>query len=912
MLETDLSNPTLGDVAAEVSSQQAGRRRVRLRLEYVTNLEAGLISWLTFLVTVLMFGAMIAACIIKFIVDANAVLFGGQAATWYIVHLAVAAVVLVALLAIGCLFAYNFCLARSQNRIWTQRRSTLTRDAALGIGIQIVSSACWMTSYALAIGRYCYWFGNAVAWVAAVRWTCTNSQFLLMLVMAHGHTRYRGSTAGTGMSDDYQLVIDAPLGKQLWLHLPKLLLWALMEGCVVYKTHNWLTIANDHSDPRYEISCEREEYDCDPPTLGVITTVLLLVFTLVYGAAYLWHMRRAFQDHAQLPFAHYRLSNMYLRVMVALALLVAVQATLLMPKNGHSKDVLTACLQELSWTQAGLAAAIEARDYRLRRTQFAMSGVLFNSARKKRLALRHASQSSDVSENLGLGCQDAPSGDKEAPQPAAGDSATRLHKLGSASGLQKLSSSLRLQKLSSSLRLQKLGSTLRLQKLGSTLGLQRLGSTLRQAADGAPGLHKLGSTLRQAAAAFEAAAAGRTQASEEPMFCLELAIRLWSWAIYSYRRFWVDGGMDPEWLMSLFGFTDSEALRDPTSDTHLVVAWKDGTLLLAFRGTASKANAVTDVKAWKTPLLPKRYRHGRLIKVHAGFLQAYRLNEEQHKLLDRTAGIIGGFSNPTAPRIFLTGHSLGGALAVLAAHDLARLYPEAKLTVCTFGAPKVGNGAFASEFMSLVSDSWAVINDQDPIPRIPTTGFRCCGLRVLINARGDILVRPSYFERSVVSRSGGNPSHHRMPRYALSLAQIVKVQFSDSKALPHGRAGAAALLQELDLGKTLLLSGVDLEAMQDPKQLPTWAGAAGPTEKQTWFTWCSLCDDSGASSAALSLEDAAEEEASAADPFHLQLPCVNEAAAVVALEEQAMMAEVKDDDAARDVETGQTFSLDSL
>lgn len=82
MLETDLSNPTLGDVAAEVSSQLAGRRRVRLRLEYVTNLEAGLISWLTFLVTVLMFGAMIAACIIKFIVDANAVLFGGQAATW--------------------------------------------------------------------------------------------------------------------------------------------------------------------------------------------------------------------------------------------------------------------------------------------------------------------------------------------------------------------------------------------------------------------------------------------------------------------------------------------------------------------------------------------------------------------------------------------------------------------------------------------------------------------------------------------------------------------------------------------------------------------------------------------------------------------------------------------------------------
>lgn len=278
---------------------------------------------------------------------------------------------------------------------------------------------------------------------------------------------------------------------------------------------------------------------------------------------------------------------------------LVLSSRLLASARGGIAITMQACLQELSWTQAGLAAAIQARDYRLRRTQFAMSGVLFNSARKKRHALRHASQSSELSASLGLGCQDAPSSNKEAPQPAAGDSATRLHKLGSASGLQKLSSNLRLQKLSGSLRLQKLGSTLRLQKLGSTLGLQRLGSTLRQAADGAPGFHKLGSTLRQAAAAFEAAAAGRTQASEEPMFCLELAIRLWSWAIYSYRRFWVDGGMDPEWLMSLFGFTDSEALRDPTSDTHLVVAWKDGTLLLAFRGTASKANAVTDVKVWR-------------------------------------------------------------------------------------------------------------------------------------------------------------------------------------------------------------------------------------------------------------------------------------------------------------------------
>ena len=104
---------------------------------------------------------------------------------------------------------------------------------------------------------------------------------------------------------------------------------------------------------------------------------------------------------------------------------------------------------------------------------------------------------------------------------------------------------------------------------------------------------------KEAAAAQKTAQQAKRQQhmrQREPMFCLELVIRLWCWAQYSYRRFWLDGGMDHGWLMGLFGFTGFGALLDPMSDTHLVLAWNDGTLLLAFRGTASKANAVTDVK----------------------------------------------------------------------------------------------------------------------------------------------------------------------------------------------------------------------------------------------------------------------------------------------------------------------------
>ena len=82
---------------------------------------------------------------------------------------------------------------------------------------------------------------------------------------------------------------------------------------------------------------------------------------------------------------------------------------------------------------------------------------------------------------------------------------------------------------------------------------------------------------------------------------------------------WPDGGsFKHDTMMAMFGFQGFEAMRDPLTDTRALLAWRDGCLLLAFRGTASKANAVTDLKAWKAPVLPQRRHHGRLVKVHAG------------------------------------------------------------------------------------------------------------------------------------------------------------------------------------------------------------------------------------------------------------------------------------------------------
>ena len=62
------------------------------------------------------------------------------------------------------------------------------------------------------------------------------------------------------------------------------------------------------------------------------------------------------------------------------------------------------------------------------------------------------------------------------------------------------------------------------------------------------------------------------------------------------------------------------------------------------------------------------------------------------------------------------GHSLGGALATLAAHSFAVTAREQGCTSAfscyTFGAPRTGNHAWAAEYEELVPDTWHIINDQ--------------------------------------------------------------------------------------------------------------------------------------------------------------------------------------------------------
>lgn len=104
-----------------------------------------------------------------------------------------------------------------------------------------------------------------------------------------------------------------------------------------------------------------------------------------------------------------------------------------------------------------------------------------------------------------------------------------------------------------------------------------------------------------------------------------------------------------------------------------------GVLAVAFRGTLDPSDLLTDVSFAPAPIDTQG------VLVHGGFLDAFSgLLPQLENLLAELA------SAGPLPRLVFTGHSMGGALAQLAAAHYRRHSPW----LITFGAPCVGNSAF--------------------------------------------------------------------------------------------------------------------------------------------------------------------------------------------------------------------------
>ncbi|TGZ84085.1 alpha/beta-hydrolase [Ascodesmis nigricans] len=146
------------------------------------------------------------------------------------------------------------------------------------------------------------------------------------------------------------------------------------------------------------------------------------------------------------------------------------------------------------------------------------------------------------------------------------------------------------------------------------------------------------------------------------------------------------------------------------TDTTGIIARDDDAkyIVVTFRGSRSFKNWITNIALILIPA-PAFCKD---CKIHKGFYEAYqevqpRIQAAVEKLVKQYPGY----------RIVTTGHSLGGALATIAAVDLRKRW---KVESYTYGSPRIGNAALSFFITSSTSGSnYRITHLDDPVPRLP-------------------------------------------------------------------------------------------------------------------------------------------------------------------------------------------------
>ena len=166
-------------------------------------------------------------------------------------------------------------------------------------------------------------------------------------------------------------------------------------------------------------------------------------------------------------------------------------------------------------------------------------------------------------------------------------------------------------------------------------------------------------------------------------------------------------------------------------DLHAFAASNNEIAILAFRGTADVQDWMTDLYATPTRFSWMFLGGPEVGEIHAGF--GHALSDGWTKVVDAVRAVapippVMETNSVDARRTFwITGHSLGGALASLAgaAFSLLPGYVIRPVSgIYTFGQPRIGLHNFCDNYARLLTPrTFRFVNNKDLVPRVPFQGW---------------------------------------------------------------------------------------------------------------------------------------------------------------------------------------------
>lgn len=155
--------------------------------------------------------------------------------------------------------------------------------------------------------------------------------------------------------------------------------------------------------------------------------------------------------------------------------------------------------------------------------------------------------------------------------------------------------------------------------------------------------------------------------------------------------------------------------------------------VLAFRGTEPSewADVRADIRAYKRSVSEGR--------VHAGFLDAY------NKVASEIVKSLEDKNHDKWP-LYITGHSLGGALATVATQelDIVKGIGDQIAACYTFGSPRVGNKKYER---ALKVPVYRIVHSTDIVTLVPNLGYTHVGDPRFISRHGELYRKIPFFPR---------------------------------------------------------------------------------------------------------------------------------------------------------------------
>lgn len=146
-----------------------------------------------------------------------------------------------------------------------------------------------------------------------------------------------------------------------------------------------------------------------------------------------------------------------------------------------------------------------------------------------------------------------------------------------------------------------------------------------------------------------------------------------------------------------------------TIDLYGYIMESPDSIVISFRGSRTNPDWIADAS-----ILQAYFPYTRIkLKIHSGFASIYNACRQQ--IIDTLSTL------NDSKQLFVTGHSLGGALAILCTLDAAVNTVYKSPVMYNFGSPRVGNAKFAQVYNEIINNSIRVVNTYDIVPLLPPT-----------------------------------------------------------------------------------------------------------------------------------------------------------------------------------------------